>query len=41
MSAWVTGAAYRLVAVDGTDLHGPTPVTDASVVGDGWRQGGP
>jgi FtsP/CotA-like multicopper oxidase with cupredoxin domain len=24
-SAWVTGAAGRLVAVDGTDLNGPTP----------------
>jgi FtsP/CotA-like multicopper oxidase with cupredoxin domain len=31
MSAWVTGAAYSLVAVDGTDLHGPTPVTDTAV----------
>ena len=32
MSAWVSGAAYRLVAVDGTDLHGPTLVTDAALV---------
>jgi len=23
---WVTGAAYTVLAVDGTDLHGPTPV---------------
>ena len=32
MSAWVSGAAYRLVAVDGTDLHGPTLVSDAALV---------
>ncbi|MDQ1483969.1 MAG: hypothetical protein QOF35_2045, partial [Actinomycetota bacterium] len=32
MSAWVTGSAYRLVAVDGTDLNKPTPVTDAAVM---------
>jgi FtsP/CotA-like multicopper oxidase with cupredoxin domain len=31
MQAWVNGAPYRLVAVDGTDLHGPTPVTGTSV----------
>ncbi len=31
MPVWVSGAPFRLVAVDGTDLHGPTPVTDASV----------
>jgi FtsP/CotA-like multicopper oxidase with cupredoxin domain len=32
MSAWVTGSAYRLVAVDGTDLNKPTPVTEAAVM---------
>jgi FtsP/CotA-like multicopper oxidase with cupredoxin domain len=32
MSTWVTGAAYRLVAVDGTDLHNPSVVTDTAVV---------
>jgi FtsP/CotA-like multicopper oxidase with cupredoxin domain len=31
-SAWVAGAPFRLVAVDGTDVHGPTPVSDASVL---------
>ncbi|MEO8518660.1 MAG: multicopper oxidase family protein [Dermatophilaceae bacterium] len=31
MGVWVNGAPYRLVAVDGTDLHGSTPVTDAAV----------
>jgi len=31
MGAWVTGAPYRLVAVDGTDLHGPTLVNDVAV----------
>lgn len=29
MSVWVSGAPYRLVAVDGTDLLGPSEVTDA------------
>jgi FtsP/CotA-like multicopper oxidase with cupredoxin domain len=29
---WVAGAAYRLVAVDGSDLSGPTPVTDTAVL---------
>jgi FtsP/CotA-like multicopper oxidase with cupredoxin domain len=32
MSVWVAGAPYRLVAVDGTDLHGPTTVADAAVL---------
>jgi FtsP/CotA-like multicopper oxidase with cupredoxin domain len=32
MAVWVTGASYRLVAVDGTSLHGPTPVNDTAVV---------
>jgi len=31
ISVWVRGAAPRLVAVDGTDLTGPTPVTDAAI----------
>ena len=31
MSAWVAGAPFRLVAVDGTDLNGPTPVRDRTV----------
>ncbi|MBE1593504.1 multicopper oxidase family protein [Nonomuraea angiospora] len=29
---WVTGAAWRLVAVDGTELHGPTAVERAAVL---------
>jgi FtsP/CotA-like multicopper oxidase with cupredoxin domain len=32
MSIWVTGAPYRLVAVDGTQLHDPPQVTDAAVM---------
>jgi FtsP/CotA-like multicopper oxidase with cupredoxin domain len=32
MSVWVGGAAYRLVAVDGTDINGPTSVDDAAVL---------
>ncbi|MFG2045233.1 multicopper oxidase family protein [Dactylosporangium sp. NPDC048998] len=32
MSAWVNGAPYRLVAVDGADLAGPTPVRDMAVL---------
>ncbi|MGH3845925.1 MAG: multicopper oxidase family protein [Pseudonocardiaceae bacterium] len=31
MPVWVDGAGYRLVAVDGTDLHEPTPVQGAAV----------
>ncbi len=31
MSVWVIGATYRLVALDGTDLHEPGPVDDRSV----------
>jgi FtsP/CotA-like multicopper oxidase with cupredoxin domain len=31
MSAWVTGAPFRLVAIDGTDINGPTPVRDTAV----------
>ncbi|MEJ8278863.1 multicopper oxidase family protein [Pseudonocardia spirodelae] len=30
-SAWVTGAPFRLVAIDGTDVHGPSPVEGRSV----------
>jgi len=30
---WVTGASARLVAVDGTDLVGATPIGDAAVLG--------
>jgi FtsP/CotA-like multicopper oxidase with cupredoxin domain len=32
LSAWVGGAAYRLVAVDGADLSGPTDVRDRAVL---------
>ena len=32
MSAWVAGAPFRLVAVDGTDLTGPTLVSDKTVL---------
>jgi len=32
LRAWVSGSPYRLVAVDGYDLHGPTDVTDRSVL---------
>ena len=31
-SAWVTGAAARLVAVDGTELNGPTPFEGEAVL---------
>lgn len=30
-SVWTSGSSYRLVAVDGYDLHGPTPVSDRAV----------
>jgi FtsP/CotA-like multicopper oxidase with cupredoxin domain len=30
--AWVTGADYRVVAVDGRDVHAPTPVGNAAVL---------
>lgn len=29
---WVGGAGYRVVAIDGTDVHRPTPITDTSVL---------
>ena len=32
VSAWVTGASPTLLAVDGTDLHGPTPIGNAAVL---------
>jgi FtsP/CotA-like multicopper oxidase with cupredoxin domain len=32
MSVWVAGAAFRVLAVDGTDLHGPTPARDVAVL---------
>jgi FtsP/CotA-like multicopper oxidase with cupredoxin domain len=31
MPVWVTGAAYRVLAVDGTDLHGPQEVSNRAV----------
>ena len=31
-TAWVSGTAYKIVAVDGQDLSGPTEVSDRSVV---------
>jgi FtsP/CotA-like multicopper oxidase with cupredoxin domain len=31
LAAWVTGAPFRLVAIDGTDLVGPTAVRDAAI----------
>jgi FtsP/CotA-like multicopper oxidase with cupredoxin domain len=30
--AWVSGAQYRVVAVDGRDVNGPTPVRDSAAV---------
>jgi FtsP/CotA-like multicopper oxidase with cupredoxin domain len=32
MSAWLAGAPFRLVAVDGTDLNKPTPVQNSAVL---------
>jgi len=31
LRAWVTGAPYRVVAIDGRDVHGPTDISDKSV----------
>jgi len=31
LRAWVTGAPYRVVAVDGRDVHDPTDISDKSV----------
>jgi FtsP/CotA-like multicopper oxidase with cupredoxin domain len=30
-TVWTSGASFRLVAVDGYDVHGPTPVSDRAV----------
>jgi len=32
LRAWVSGAPFRVVAVDGTDVHGPTEVRDEGVL---------
>jgi FtsP/CotA-like multicopper oxidase with cupredoxin domain len=32
LRAWVAGAPFRVVAVDGRDVNAPTPVTDAALV---------
>jgi FtsP/CotA-like multicopper oxidase with cupredoxin domain len=32
MAVWVDGAAYRVVAVDGTEVNAPTPVSGKSVL---------
>ncbi|MCK9793419.1 multicopper oxidase family protein [Isoptericola sp. 4D.3] len=32
LPVWVSGAAFRLLAIDGTDVHGPPEVEDAAVV---------
>jgi len=32
LDAWVSGSPYRVLAMDGYDLHGPTTVTDRSVL---------
>jgi FtsP/CotA-like multicopper oxidase with cupredoxin domain len=32
MTTWVSGADYRILAVDGTDVHQPATVTDQAVV---------
>lgn len=32
MPVWVTGGSFRLLAVDGSDVNGPTPVTDQAVL---------
>ncbi|WP_433781971.1 multicopper oxidase family protein [Actinomycetospora sp. CA-101289] len=37
LQAWVGGAPYRLVAIDGVDVVGPTPTTDALSVTAGAR----
>ena len=31
MPVWVTGASYRLLAIDGTELNRPTPIVDQAV----------
>jgi len=37
IQAWVGGAPYRLVAIDGTDVVGPTPTTDSLSITAGAR----
>ncbi len=37
IKAWVTGAPYRIAAVDGRDVHGPADVTAAVLVTAGGR----
>ncbi|WP_433295463.1 multicopper oxidase family protein [Actinoplanes sp. CA-030573] len=32
LRAWVTGAPYRVAAIDGREVHGPTDISDKSVV---------
>jgi FtsP/CotA-like multicopper oxidase with cupredoxin domain len=32
MPVWVSGADFRVLAVDGTDVHGPGPVADVAVL---------
>jgi FtsP/CotA-like multicopper oxidase with cupredoxin domain len=32
MPVWVSGASFQVVAVDGVDLHGPTPVSGKKVL---------
>jgi FtsP/CotA-like multicopper oxidase with cupredoxin domain len=32
LRAWVSGAPYRIVAIDGRDVHGPADVSDKSVI---------
>ena len=32
LRAWVSGSPYRVVAMDGYDLHGPTEVTDRNLL---------
>lgn len=31
MPVWLSGASYRVLAVDGTDVHKPSPVSDESI----------
>jgi len=32
MPVWVSGSAYRVLAMDGTEVNAPTPITDASTI---------
>ena len=32
LRAWVSGVPYRVVAIDGREVHGPTDITDKSVI---------